>query len=425
MPYDADPISQRVAVVGGGIAGLSAALALALAGHARVTLYEAERRLGGHARTVIAGRRGDRAVDTGFIVFNHATYPHLGRLFRELEAPVERSDMSFAASLDGGRIEYALRDLGGLFARRRNAMSPAFLGMLRDILRFNRGAEAAVAEGQTVGELIRTLGLGDGFRRMYLRPFSGAIWSLPAAEVEAMPAELLVRFFRNHGLLGLTGQHSWWTVSGGSRAYVDRLARRLEAGGVRLLPGASVRGVLRDPGGVLVRAEGAEPERFDQIVLACHADDALRLLADPSPAERRLLSAIRFRGNRAVLHADSGQMPRHRACWSSWNSVSGGPERAEIGVTYWMNRLQNLPADDPLFVTLNPSRPILEAAIYDETEFRHPVFDCAALAAQRGIAGLQGVRGTWFAGAWLRNGFHEDGIASALRVARGMGVPAW
>ena len=240
MPYDADPISQRVAVVGGGIAGLSAALALALAGHARVTLYEAERRLGGHARTVIAGRRGDRAVDTGFIVFNHATYPHLGRLFRELEAPVERSDMSFAASLDGGRIEYALRDLGGLFARRRNAMSPAFLGMLRDILRFNRGAEAAVAEGQTVGELIRTLGLGDGFRRMYLRPFSGAIWSLPAAEVEAMPAELLVRFFRNHGLLGLTGQHSWWTVSGGSRAYVDRLARRLEAGGVRLLPGASV-----------------------------------------------------------------------------------------------------------------------------------------------------------------------------------------
>jgi predicted NAD/FAD-binding protein len=423
MPFDADPTRQRVAIVGGGIAGLSAALALA--GRARVTLYEAEPRLGGHARTVVGGRRGDRAVDTGFIVFNHATYPHLGRLFRELEVPVERSDMSFGASLDGGRIEYALRDLRGLLARPRNAVSPAFLGMLRDVARFNRRAETMVAEVETVGELVRALGLGEGFRRLYLRPFCGAIWSMPDAEVDDFPATLLVRFFRNHGLLGLRGQHPWWTVGGGSRAYVERLARRLASAGVDLRRGAPVASVSRDPGGVSVRARGAEPERFDSVVLACHADDALRLLVDPGPEERRLLSAIRFRGNRAVLHADPGQMPRRPAAWSSWNARSGPETRGRVAVTYWMNRLQNLPEADPLFVSLDPADPIDEALVYDETEFRHPVLDGAALAAQRGIAAIQGERGTWYAGAWLRNGFHEDGIASALRVARGMGVPAW
>lgn len=420
MPYDADPNVERVAIVGGGIAGLSAALALA--GHTRVTLFEAERRLGGHARTVVGGKQGDRPVDTGFIVFNHATYPHLGRLFRDLEVPVERSDMSFAASIDGG-VEYALRDLRGLFARPRNAVSPAFLGMLRDIARFNRGAEAAVAEGQSVGDLVGALGLGDGFRRLYLRPFCGAIWSMPDAEVDELPASLLVRFFRNHGLLGLSGQHPWWTVRGGSRAYVERLARRLDAAGVRLRRGARVASVSRDGGGISVRAEGGEPERFESVVLACHADDALGLLADPSPEERRLLGAIRFRSNRAVLHADPGQMPRRRACWSSWNARTGTGDG--VAVTYWMNRLQNLPEADPLFVTLDPAAPIDAALVYDETEFRHPVFDRTAVAAQAAIAAIQGQRGTWYAGAWLRNGFHEDGIASALRVARGMGVPAW
>lgn len=414
----------RIAIVGGGISGLSAALALQ--GHARVTLFEAEPRLGGHARTVLAGRRGDRPVDTGFIVFNHATYPHLGRLFRELDVPIQRSDMSFGASLDGGRIEYALRDARALFARPGNALSPTFLRMLRDILRFNRAAEATVAEGMSVGALIDALGLGEGFRRLYIRPFCGAIWSMPDAEVDDFPATLLVRFFRNHGLLGMTGQHSWWTVSGGSRTYVERLARRLEAGGVVLRTRAPVRGIARDPEGVTLAAggAGAVPERFDQVVLACHTDQALRLLDQPGPAERRLLGAIRFRPNRAVLHADPARMPRRRACWSSWNALAGAGQRA-AGVTYWMNRLQALPEDDPLFVTLNPGTPIPEARVYDETVFRHPVLDLAALRAQRDLAAIQGENRTWFAGAWLRNGFHEDGIASALRVARGLGVPAW
>ncbi|PZQ47494.1 MAG: cyclopropane-fatty-acyl-phospholipid synthase [Rhodovulum sulfidophilum] len=422
MPFDAENGARRIAVIGGGISGLSAALALG--GRARVTVYEAEPRLGGHARTVVAGRRGDQPVDTGFIVFNHATYPHLGRLFRELEVPLERSDMSFAASIDGGRVEYALSDARGLFAQPRNMASPEFLGMLRDILRFNRGAEAAAARAHSVGELVAALGLGAGFRRLYLQPFCGAIWSTPDLDVAALPAALLVRFFRNHGLLDLTGQHQWWTVRGGSRVYVERLARRLEADGARLLRGTPARTVARDATGVTVAADGAEAERFDAVVLACHPDQALRLLARPSAAERRWLGAIRYRANRAVLHADPGQMPRRRRCWSSWNARSSSPADG-VGVTYWMNRLQNLPADDPLFVTLNPAAPIDAALIYDETEFRHPVFDAEAPRAQAGIAAIQGENRTWYAGAWLRNGFHEDGIASAMRVARDMGVPAW
>ncbi len=423
MPFDATQGQRRIAVVGAGISGLSAALILSAG--ARVTLFEAERRLGGHARTVVAGRRGDQPVDTGFIVFNHATYPHLGRLFRELDVPIERSEMSFGVSFDDGRFEYALRDLRAVFAQPRNALSPSFLGMLRDITRFNREAEAAVAEGQTVADLIATLNLGEAFRRYYLRPFCGAIWSMPDADVEDFPSVLLVRFFRNHGLLGITGQHQWWTVTGGSISYVDRLTRRLEANRVDIRRGAAVRHVTRGASGVTVTAQGAEPESFDEIVLACHSDQALRLLGDPSEAEQRLLGAIRYRANRAVLHADPGQMPRRRTCWSSWIYRNAAEGSDTIGVTYWMNRLQNLPADDPLFVTLNPATPIPDSLIQDETEFHHPIFDMAALRAQETIAEIQGRNRTWFAGAWLRNGFHEDGIASAMRVARGIGIPAW
>ncbi len=423
MPLDANMERPRVAIIGAGISGL--ACALALSGTTRVTLYETEKRLGGHARTVVAGRRGDQPVDTGFIVFNHATYPHLTRLFRELDVPVMRSDMSFGVSVDDGRTEFAFRDLGAIFAQPRNALSPRFLRMLTHIDRFNRRAEAASREGQSLGELLATLRLGEGFRDLYLRPLCGAIWSTPAAEIADFPAALLVRFFRNHGLLGITGQHRWWTVEGGSVEYVLRLEARLRALGVRILRGAPVRCVARDAAGVSVRAEGAEPERFDQLVLACHSDQALALLERPTAAEARLLGAIRYRPNRALLHRDPGQMPRRRACWSSWVYRAGGLPGSGIGVTYWMNRLQNIPEDDPLFVTLNPTAPVPEEAIYDETVFHHPVFDAAALRAQSEIAALQGRERTWYAGAYLRNGFHEDGIASAMRVARAMGMPAW
>ncbi|MFC2967602.1 NAD(P)/FAD-dependent oxidoreductase [Acidimangrovimonas pyrenivorans] len=426
MSFDA-PLAapRRIAVIGGGIAGM--ATALLLAPQNRVTLFEAAPRLGGHARTVIAGKRGDQPVDTGFIVFNYANYPHLTRLFADLDVPVQRSDMTFGVSLDGGRLEYALRNLSGLFAQRRNLARPRFWGMLRDIARFNAGAEAAaVSDDMTVDELIAALGLGAAFRRHYLLPICGAIWSTPSGEVGAFPARSLLRFFRNHALLSPGGQHQWWTVSGGSVAYVTRLAARLRLLGVETRTGCPVRSVIRDAAGAQVRPEGGVAERFDEVVLACHSDQALALLADAIPEERADLSAIAYRPNRAVLHADPGQMPRRRACWSSWvyRAEQAGQETA-VGVSYWMNRLQGIPEDDPLFVSLNPQGPLREDLIYDEVSFDHPVFDRAALRAQGRLAARNGSDHTWFAGAWLRFGFHEDGFASAVRIARALDrVPA-
>lgn len=408
---------QRIAIVGGGISGLSAAWLLAR-DHS-VTLFEAEPRLGGHARTVVAGRRGDQPVDTGFIVFNYTNYPHLTGLFRDLDVPVIRSDMSFGVSLNGGRIEYALRSLDTLFAQRRNLFAPRFYGMIRDILRFNAGAEAAVAATPdvTIAELVARMGLGVQFRDAYLYPFCGAIWSTPDRGIGAFPAQALVRFMRNHGLMSKGQHHQWWTVEGGSISYVRRLADALTRAGVSLRTGAPVRAIHRDGKGVQLRAEGAEPEDFDHVILATHPDQSLRMLADADAGERAALSAIRFQPNRTVLHADPRVMPRRRKCWSSWVS-RGDTGSGAVDVSYWMNRLQGIPENDPLFVSLNPTQEIDARLIYDEVSFSHPVFDLPALAAQRQIATMQGARNTWFAGAWLRNGFHEDGFASAWRVAR-------
>ena len=422
MPFDASrQLRPRIAVIGGGISGLSAAWHLA--DFAQVTVYEAEPRLGGHARTVIAGRRGDQPVDTGFIVFNYANYPHLTRLFRDLDVPVEKSCMSFGATIDDGRIEYGLQGLSALFAQRKNIVDPGFLGMVRDILRFNARAEAAaVSDDMTIDDLVTDLKLGERFRRHYLMPMCGAIWSTPAEEVGAFPARTMVRFFRNHALMNTTGQHQWWTVSGGSVEDVRRLEAALTAKGVTFRTGCPVETIRREATTVTVRSrDGAEPA-VDHVILATHPDVSLRLLADPSRDEQQILGAIRYQDNRVVLHRDPRQMPRHRACWSSWvyqaDTARKASAAAGVGVSYWMNRLQNIPEDDPLFITLNPRRPVDPAAIYDEVTFRHPVFDRAALRAQGRMASLQGARNTWFAGAWNRNGFHEDGIASAVRVTR-------
>lgn len=421
MPFDlSHGAPQRIAIVGGGISGMAAAWSLSA--HHQVTLYEAAPRWGGHARTVLAGQRGDQPVDTGFIVFNYANYPHLTAMFRDLDVPVEKSDMSFGVSLQGGRVEYALNTLNALYGQRANLLNPGFHGMVRDILRFNAGAEAAVeAEpGVTIAELLQRLGLGARFRDQYLFPICGAIWSTPASGIGAFPAQALLRFMRNHALLSPTGQHQWWTVSGGSQSYVGRLVADLSRRGVTLRAGAPVQAITRDDSGVSLRAAGAEAERFDQVILACHADQALALLADAAPEETAHLGAIRFQPNQVVLHRDPRVMPRRRRCWSSWvyRTEAGTPEDRAIGVSYWMNRLQNIPETDPLFITLNPEREIPQALIYDQTCFDHPVFDHAALRAQEGIAAMQGQRHTWFAGAWLRNGFHEDGFASAMRIAR-------
>ncbi len=420
MPFD-NPTSprRRIAVVGAGISGLATAMLLAKEND--VVLHEAEPRLGGHARTISAGLDGNRAVDTGFIVFNYINYPHLTSMFQKLDVQVEKSNMCFGVTIDDGRLEYGLRNPAALFAQRRNLVHPGFLGMVRDIFRFNSNAEAVARNGgMTIDELVEELGLGRWFRECYLRPIGSAIWSTGTSRIGEFPAETLVRFFRNHALLGVSGQHQWWTVKGGSREYVNRLAKHLMGLGVQIRTSAPVKKVLRF--GDHVRVVGSQgPEAYDQVVLACHSDQSLRLLERPTSAEQATLSNIHFQNNDAVLHRDPGMMPRRRACWSSWvYQSSSGQDGQKVSITYWMNLLQNIPESDPLFVTLNPVRPIKDEAVYNRTVFRHPVYDRATLAAQARISDIQGKNRTWFAGAWTRNGFHEDGFASATRIARSL-----
>ncbi|WP_102109146.1 NAD(P)/FAD-dependent oxidoreductase [Oceaniglobus roseus] len=421
MPFEtAAPPARRIAVIGGGISGMGAAHALS-ARHA-VVLFEAEPRLGGHARTVMAGKRGDQPVDTGFIVFNRVNYPNMVRLFEELDVPVAESDMGFGASIGGGRLEYALRDMRTLFAQKRNALNPAYLRMLADILTFNRRAVALADDpSMTIRDFLHRLGTGPWFRDYYILPLSGAIWSTPKEGILDFPAHAMIRFFENHALLNVTGQHQWYTVRGGSVEYVRRLQAALERRGADLRLGAPVAEVRRDGSGAWVRVAGQEAEHFDEVVLATHSDVSLAMLADAGPDERAALSAVRYQPNRAVLHSDTRMMPKRRAAWASWVYTEAADKVSErIDLTYWMNSLQPIPMDDPLFVTLNSTRAIDPAKIHDEVEFAHPVYDLAALAAQKEIRAMNGRNATWFCGAWMRNGFHEDGLASGLDVAQAM-----
>ena len=421
MPFETlGAAPRRIAVIGGGISGMAAAHLLA--NDNAVVLFEAEARLGGHARTVMAGKRGDQPVDTGFIVYNRVNYPHLVALFEKLGVPVVESSMTFGASIAGGKLEYGLRSLDALFAQRKRIVDPRFLGMLRDIMRFNARAEAASqAPGLTVGDLLKSLGTGAWFRDYYILPLSGAIWSTPSQGILDFPAQALIRFMKNHALLSLSGQHQWYTVKGGSIEYVRRLQSALVHEGVDLRLGAPVAGVKRAEGGAMVRCHGGEWEPFDEVVFATHSDDALRLLADPSPDEARLLGAVKYQPNEAVLHADASLMPKHKSVWSSWvYTEPAGPKPERIDLTYWMNSLQPIPHDDPLFVTLNSNRPINEKLIHDVVTFRHPVYDLPALAAQGAIRAMNGNNATWFCGAWMKNGFHEDGFASAVDVVDAM-----
>ena len=413
---------RRVAVIGGGISGMAAAQLLAR-DHA-VVLYEAEGRLGGHARTVLAGKRGDQPVDTGFIVFNRVNYPHLLDLFARLDVPVAPSDMSFAASIRGGWLEYGLKTLDSTFAQRANLARPGFLGLLRDIFRFNARALSTVQPGMTIRDLLAAVGTGDWFRDYYLLPLSGAIWSTPKEGILDFPADAMLRFFQNHALLQVTKQHDWYTVKGGSVQYVSRLQSALVAEAVDLRLGTPVVGVRRQDGGAFVRAQGGEWEAFDAVVFATHSDVTLALLSDATPAERAALSLCRYQANQAVLHADPSVMPRRRRAWSSWNFVEPAGWRTDrIDLTYWMNLLQSIPHDDPLFVTLNANAPIKADLVYDTVTFHHPVYDLDAERGRSMVRALQGTQATWFCGAWMRNGFHEDGFASAVDVVQAMRAP--
>lgn len=394
------------------------AAARALASSHAVILIESQPHLGGRARTVLAGRRGDQSVDTGFIVFNNANYPNLVTLFDEFDVPIAKSVMSFAASIDGGRIEYSLQNADTMFAQRGNLFSPTYLGMVRDIFRFNtRAAEAANDPNLPLREFVARLGLGRAFRDWYLGPISGAIWSTPCQDVMDFPAQAMIRFFRNHALLSHEGQHDWFSVRGGSVEYVRRLEARLAGMGVEVRKGAQVCGLRRAPGGVTLRCEGGAWETFDEVVLATHSDVSLSLLSDATAAETARLSRIRYQDNEAVLHADPSVMPRRRKVWSSWNYAEQAARPDRIGLTYWMNRLQPIPQDDPIFSTLNPQHPIREEQIFERNHFRHPVFDLDMAAAVAETRAANGTAGIWFCGAWMRDGFHEDGFASALEVA--------
>ena len=424
-PSRAAMLTRKIAVIGAGISGMGAAHLLAEDND--VVLFESEKRLGGHARTRMAGRNGDQPVDTGFIVFNYANYPHLSALFSELGVPVVPSNMSFGASIGDGRLEYGLASLDALFAQRRNYANPAFLRMVRDILRFNKLAVATVAADadMTIGDLLTRLGMGRYFRDHYLLPFSGAIWSTPTQKILDFPAHAMIRFFQNHGLLGVYGQHQWFTVAGGSVEYVSRLGTAMTGRGVQVRLDAAVTGVRRTPAGVEVKAHGGQWEAFDDVVFATHSDQALALLSDARPEERAALGAIRFQRNRVVLHSDASVMPKARKVWSSWIYSEGRTRRSDaIDLTYWMNSLQPWLRGEPMFVTLNSERDIDPTLVWDEADFHHPVYDLAALAAQRQVAEMNGTDNTWFCGAWMKNGFHEDGLSSAVDVAAALRAPA-
>ena len=423
---------MRVAVVGSGIAGLTAAWLLRDLHD--VTLFEAEDRPGGHTHThalVIDGR--EVAVDTGFIVYNDRNYPNFTRLLDALGVRGTATEMSFSAANEATGVEYNGGSLAGLFAQRANLLRPDFWGMLLDILRFNRQAERVLAlhgAGPTLGQYLADAGFGEAFVRDYLTPMGAAIWSVPTARMSSFPAKRIIEFFRNHGLLSIDDRPQWYVVRGGSSRYMDALLAQLPRP-PRL--GEPVRGIARtaapsaagtagaDQGPVTLRTD-AGSERFDAVVLACHSDQALALLEDPSPAEREVLGAIGFQPNEVVLHTDASIMPRARAAWASWNYrlPVGGAD--DVTVTYWMNHLQHIDVPTPLLVTLNQTDLIDERKVLRRLQYAHPVFDAPAVAAQARRGEISGVRGTYYCGAWWRYGFHEDGCLSAVDVARQLGV---
>jgi predicted NAD/FAD-binding protein len=414
---------QKIAVVGAGISGMSAAWLLSQAHE--VTLYEAATRLGGHSHTVEApSLEGPVPVDTGFIVYNPVNYPNLVALFEHLGVPTKPSNMGFAVSLDGGRIEYGGDNLATLFSQWRNLFSPRFWSMLLDLVRFYREAPAHAdrLEGDltSLGEFLDSQGYGAAFQQDHLLPQAAAIWSTCAHDIRDYPAAAFIRFCENHGLLKITDRPVWRTVDGGSRAYVARLTAAY-ADRVRL--GVPVKNVRRASDGVVIRDGRGGVETFDQVVIATHANVGLDLLESPLPAEKATFGCIGYSRNLAVLHSDENLMPRRRRIWSAWNYMgvtsSGGDRR--LCVTYWMNRLQGLPAHTPLFVTLNALHPPNPAKIIHSETYHHPRFDAAAIRAQKALWSLQGQGGVWWCGAYFGAGFHEDGLQAGLAVAEAIG----
>lgn len=423
---------MKIAVIGAGISGLGAALALGE--RHDVTLFERDGRLGGHANTATVRHAGrEIAVDTGFIVCNARNYPNLMGMFEHLGVETAWSDMSFGFSLHGGAYEYACDDLSTLFAQKRNCVNPRHIRMLLEVVRkFNRTASAELAEGAltglSLGEWLDRRGYSQAFRDRFVLPMGGAIWSTSTRRMLDFPAANFVAFFDNHDLMtGLDPAQRWRTVRGGSREYVARAAAAL---GDRAVAGVGAQRIRREADGLRIRFDDGSEGRFDQVVLATHADVSLGLMADADATERRLLGAFPYSKNLAVLHSDPSLMPRRRKVWSSWNFLSEGAEadaERPAQVTYWMNRLQPLGDDaPPLFVSLNPARRPDPALTHGEYSYDHPLYSTDSFEAQADMDAIQGRGGLWHAGAWLGYGFHEDGLRAGLRAAAALGArPDW
>ena len=419
---------RRVAVIGSGISGLSAAHALAGAAH--VTLFEAGSHFGGHTHTVDVTLDGiTHGVDTGFLVFNERTYPGLIRLLAELQVETTASEMSFSVQVPDLGLEWSGCNLNSVFAQRANLARPGFWRMLKDMLRFNKICTAIAVSGneeklqQAIADFLAEHRFSAEFRDWYFLPMIGCIWSCPTDQMLRFPIATMIRFCHNHGLLQVAHRPRWFSVTGGARNYVEKMLKHIPD--ARL--DSPVRSVRRMPpgvgsAGVLVGTD-LGGERFDEVVMACHSDQALALLADATPDERALLGAIRYHPNRAVLHTDSSVLPRRKLAWAAWNyerASNGSKEQASVCLHYLINRLQPLPFDTPVVVSLNPVLEPRANTVQGEFHYAHPVFDMAAIAAQKRLPALQGVARTWFCGAWTRYGFHEDGLMSGLAVAHAL-----
>lgn len=426
---EAMPQKKRIAVVGAGVSGLVAARLLAT--RHEVVLYEAGDYLGGHANTVQFTAYGRQfAADTGFMVCNDRNYPNFTRLLAALGVDLQDSDMSFAVRSEEADFEYQGSSLAGLFAQRANLLRTRFWRMLADIARFNRQAlrdcrsdSPALLDDTELSlrDYVRRGGFGDDFWRHYLLPMTAAIWSAPAEDVGAFPAAFLLRFFNNHGLLELRNRPQWKTIPGGSRRYVAAIAAGLrDSGSVRL--STPIGQVRRSGAGVIVEPRDEPPEWFDGAVLATHAPRTLAMLADATDEERRALSAFPYQPNRAVLHTDASFLPRRRAAWASWNYLVTGDPRRPVAVTYDLNRLQRLGAPGPICVTLNPPRDVAQSHHLAEFAYDHPLFSRHSIAAQGLHERLHDDGRVVFAGAYWGNGFHEDGVNSALVACRRFGV---
>ncbi|MDI6026787.1 FAD-dependent oxidoreductase [Corticibacterium sp. UT-5YL-CI-8] len=413
----------KIAVIGSGISGASAARALHPT--ADVTLFEAASRPGGHTATVDIDYDGRPvSVDTGFIVYNTLNYPELTALFKHLDVETQETEMSFSLSLDGGKLEWSGASLGSIFAQKRNFFSPSFLWMLREILRFNRECvidrESGLLLQHTIGEYIEKKRFSSAFRDNYLIPMAAAIWSTPRIKMLDFPAETFISFFENHRLINRE-RPRWKTVRNGSASYLAKLLAPL---GDRLRLSSPVRSVVRDAFGVTLWHGDGHAERFDQVIFACHSDQALAILDDASVTESEILSAVKYRPNRVILHRDTRLMPKSRQAWAAWNYLrsSKGDGESEVCVTYLMNQLQHIDRSMPLFVSLNPAVEPAANLTFGEWVYDHPQFDAAALAAQQRLRGIQGQRNTFYAGAWTGYGFHEDGLRSGLDAATALGA---